>query len=149
MSSQVLFLCTGNYYRSRFAEELFNHLARERGVEAAAISRGLRIDRTGMNQGPVSVHTRERLRSMGIDGRGLERMPMDLTYGDLQKSHVVVAVKEAEHRAMLEEKFPGWSGRVVFWNIHDLDAATPDAALAEIEQAVRGLVEGVGKLGRR
>ena len=23
----VLFLCTGNYYRSRFAEELFNHEA--------------------------------------------------------------------------------------------------------------------------
>jgi hypothetical protein len=23
----VLFLCTGNYYRSRFAEELFNHRA--------------------------------------------------------------------------------------------------------------------------
>ena len=25
---RVLFLCTGNYYRSRYAEELFNHLAR-------------------------------------------------------------------------------------------------------------------------
>ena len=24
MSRSVLFLCTGNYYRSRFAEELFN-----------------------------------------------------------------------------------------------------------------------------
>jgi protein-tyrosine phosphatase len=27
MTKQVLFLCTGNYYRSRYAEELFNHLS--------------------------------------------------------------------------------------------------------------------------
>jgi protein-tyrosine phosphatase len=25
--SQILFLCTGNYYRSRYAEELFNFRA--------------------------------------------------------------------------------------------------------------------------
>jgi protein-tyrosine-phosphatase len=28
----VLFLCTGNYYRSRFAEELFNHHADRAGL---------------------------------------------------------------------------------------------------------------------
>jgi protein-tyrosine phosphatase len=29
----MLFLCTGNYYRSRFAELLFNHLAKQRGLD--------------------------------------------------------------------------------------------------------------------
>ncbi|MGM4967020.1 hypothetical protein AB7714_26215 [Tardiphaga sp. 1201_B9_N1_1] len=32
MARTVLFLCTGNYYRSRYAEELFNHLARRAGL---------------------------------------------------------------------------------------------------------------------
>ena len=41
---EILFLCTGNYYRSRFAEVLFNHLARESGVKAHAASRGLRVE---------------------------------------------------------------------------------------------------------
>jgi hypothetical protein len=37
----MLFLCTGNYYRSRFAELLFNHLAKQRGLDWQATSRGL------------------------------------------------------------------------------------------------------------
>jgi protein-tyrosine-phosphatase len=35
---RVLFLCTGNYYRSRYAEELFNHLARAEGLGWRAFS---------------------------------------------------------------------------------------------------------------
>ena len=35
----VLFLCTGNYYRSRFAEELFNHRAARDGLSWVAQSR--------------------------------------------------------------------------------------------------------------
>jgi protein-tyrosine phosphatase len=40
MPKLVLFLCTGNYYRSRYAEELFNHLARAEGIGWRAFSRG-------------------------------------------------------------------------------------------------------------
>lgn len=35
----VLFLCTGNYYRSRFAEIYFNALAAQRGSPWRADSR--------------------------------------------------------------------------------------------------------------
>ena len=38
---RLLFLCTGNYYRSRFAELLFNALAREAGLSWIASSRGI------------------------------------------------------------------------------------------------------------
>jgi protein-tyrosine phosphatase len=37
---RVLFLCTGNYYRSRYAEELFNHIARAEGLGWRAFSCG-------------------------------------------------------------------------------------------------------------
>src|SRR5947199_205561 len=37
----VLFLCTGNYYRSRFAEVLFNSVAGKMGLTWRASSRGL------------------------------------------------------------------------------------------------------------
>ena len=41
----VLFLCTGNYYRSRFAEELFNHQAERADLDWIAQSRGLALER--------------------------------------------------------------------------------------------------------
>ena len=41
MSHKVLFLCTGNYYRSRFAEMLFNALASRKDLDWTADSRGL------------------------------------------------------------------------------------------------------------
>lgn len=134
----VLFLCTGNYYRSRFAESVFNHLAPAQGLDAIAVSRGLQIDMATL-VGSVSVHTREAAQQRGVP---LDtRMPIDLTYGDLRRAHLIVAVKETEHRPMLDARFPGWSSRVVFWNVHDIDGALPELALAEIEAHVRRLIE--------
>ena len=40
----VLFLCTGNYYRSRFAEILFDSVAVKMGLPWKASSRGLACD---------------------------------------------------------------------------------------------------------
>jgi protein-tyrosine phosphatase len=39
----VLFLCTGNYYRSRFAEMYLNDLAGRAGIDWSADSRALNI----------------------------------------------------------------------------------------------------------
>ena len=41
MPDTVLFLCTGNYFRSRFAEHYFNEQARLRNMDWQAASRGL------------------------------------------------------------------------------------------------------------
>ncbi len=62
----VLFLCTGNYYRSRFAELLFNHLASQNKLEWIAISRGLALERGAHNIGPISKDTVEALAERGV-----------------------------------------------------------------------------------
>ena len=51
--NKILFLCTGNYYRSRFAEHLFNWLATKQGLDWQADSRGLALER-GINSKPKS-----------------------------------------------------------------------------------------------
>src|SRR4051812_12382323 len=52
----VLFLCTGNYYRSRFAEVVFNTLAGRAGLPWRAESRGLALELGVNNVGPLSAH---------------------------------------------------------------------------------------------
>ena len=51
----VLFLCTGNYYRSRFAEILFDSVAVKMSLPWKASSRGLVLERGINNIGPMAL----------------------------------------------------------------------------------------------
>jgi protein-tyrosine phosphatase len=139
MAQVVLFLCTGNYYRSRFAEILFNHLADQRQLPWRAESRGLDL-KIGRNIGPISEHTVKACRSRGLPLPEPLRLPEALCETDLRDAKLVIAVKEAEHRRYLQRLFPDWADRVRYWHIHDLDAAGPDAAMQELEDRVRSLL---------
>ena len=139
---RVLFLCTGNYYRSRFAEIVFNHLATAKGLEWAADSCGLRVQADGVvNHGPLSPFTEAGLEMRSIPLAVPTRMPRQACDADFAAAAVVIALKEAEHRPLMESLFPRQVGRVRFWHVHDLDAAPPLAALQEIEEKVAALVE--------
>lgn len=135
----LLFLCTGNYYRSRFAEILFNHEATARGVDWRAFSRGLALDAN--NLGPLSIHTRARLEEMGIPFEAYLRLPEDAARNDFDAADHIVAVKEAEHRPMMRKRFRDVMDRVEYWGVHDLDCAGPKEALEHLEQEVRSLLE--------
>ena len=51
---RVLFLCTGNYYRSRYAEEVFNYITKVEGLAWRAFSRGVAERGSPENIGPMS-----------------------------------------------------------------------------------------------
>jgi protein-tyrosine phosphatase len=139
----VLFLCTGNYYRSRLAEFYFNHLADERQSKWRAVSRGLRI--TGSNVGPLSAHTRAWLERQGINPAQPHRMPIPVLEADFWSADHIIAVKEAEHRSIMDEAFPHWADRVEYWNVHDLDAALPEQAIPELTAKVEALFARLNK----
>lgn len=146
MPYKLLFLCTGNYYRSRFAEILFNTIASEIGLDWTADSRGVATEEGINNVGPISVDTRKGLAARGIEIGENNRFPIQLQEHDLVEADLIIALKEAEHRLYLEERFPGWADKVVYWHVHDLGLAPAEKALPEIEQEVRILIE---RLSRR
>lgn len=137
----LLFICSGNYYRSRTAELLFNNLAAQQGLDWRAQSKGFRLSPN--NLGPISPHALAFCQRNGIDC-DLERMPETATLADLRNADKIIALKEAEHRPMAREHFPDWEHKIEYWVIHDIDYLSPEQSLPELQQHVVALVKQLG-----
>lgn len=140
----VLFLCTGNYYRSRYAEILFNWQADQSGLGWKADSRGL--DPDSLNPGPMSRDTMAALRRLEIPFDKHLRFPLLANSDDFEAAHHIVAVKEAEHRPLIERNFPNWLERVEFWHVHDLDCCGPEEAIPHLDREVAALVDRLAQI---
>ena len=140
MKKKVIFVCSANYYRSRYAEHYFNWLASREQLGWTADSRGLMVGTWG-NIGPISQHTVDALQRRGIPLEDETREPKALTLADLAEADLVVAVKEAEHRALMAEQFPLWEDLIEYWQVDDLDCADADEALPHLEERIHKLVE--------
>lgn len=134
----VLFLCSGNYYRSRFAEVYFNWLAPQHGISWRADSRGLALDPA--NEGAISIHARRGLELLGVPLPEPLRDPRDAAESDFAAARLIVALKEAEHRPLMQSRFPTWAEQVEYWHVHDLDCALPAEALPQVRRHVDDLV---------
>ena len=143
----VIFVCTANYYRSRFCEHWFNAQAEASGLNWRATSRGLRTWMAD-GYGPIASFTVERLAVRGIHLNGNIRFPVSLAEADLQNADLVVALKEGEHRAMMTEQFPAWADRIEYWHVDDIDCATAEEALPVCETNVDALVARLAACGR-
>jgi protein-tyrosine-phosphatase len=134
-TSTVLFLCTGNYYRSRFAEAYFNSIAADLGLSWTATSRGLALERGHNNIGPMAPSAVRALAALGVlSGDAVCRFPQRAAAADLEKADIIVALKQDEHRPMLMEHFPAWAEKVEYWHIDD-----EPGVLGLIEREVRDL----------
>jgi len=132
----VLFLCTGNYYRSRFAEVLFNSVAERMGLPWRALSRGLALERGANNVGPMAASAIKALEALGVcTGEECARAPAQVTTDDLVAADRVIALKQDEHLPLLRERFPAWAEKVEFWHVDDAPGV-----LGLIEREVMGLV---------
>jgi protein-tyrosine phosphatase len=149
----LLFLCTGNYYRSRFAEELFNFSAGADCPGWTAVSRGVAVDLGTGNVGPVARATAQALAARGVRfDLARARMPRQLEVADLDAADHIVALKEAEHRPLLRQRFADWvaashPGRVEYWHVHDVDQLPPEEGLPLIADRLPELLRRLA--GRR
>jgi predicted translation initiation factor SUI1 len=141
----VLFLCTGNYYRSRFAEIVFNSVAGKMSLSWQASSRGLALKRGVNNVGPMAVEAIRALEALGVRAHeAVARFPAQVTTDELELADRVVALKQAEHLPLLRDRYPTWVEKVEFWHVDDAPGV-----LALIEQEVMGLVARLLAGGQR
>lgn len=134
--AHVLFICTGNFYRSRFAEAVFNHHAERLGHAARAFSRGLM---THVVEGEISPLAQRALTERAIPIHYTSHRPTQITAGDFVRAQTIVALHDEEHRPMIAARFPDQLGRVTFWDVSDLPMP-PDVAFPLIERHVLDLL---------
>jgi protein-tyrosine phosphatase len=137
---RVLFLCSGNFYRSRFAEHLFNHLVAATSLPHRADSAGLMRECRTRNRGPISQAAVAALLARGVVLPAQHRDPRDVCAEDITGAAVVIALKESEHRPVVLERFPDLIDKFEFWQVDDIPIVPPSVALPQIEENVRALI---------
>ena len=110
-----------------------------------ASSRGLALERGVNNVGPMAVAAVTALEALGVRAAdAVTRFPAQVMVEDLEAADRVVALKQAEHLPLLQERFPAWAEKVEFWHVDD----APEV-LGLIEQEVMGLVARILGGGER
>lgn len=140
---KILFVCTGNYYRSRFAEIYFNHLAGQlqpRGgpLNVRAYSRGLEVFKC-CNEGPISEYTLSYLSQLNIRPVTVD-YPVQLLEADFRQSGQTIVLDEAEHRPMLKKYFPEWEDKVTYWQFRDLEFDRPEQVLPALDKHIKTFI---------
>ena len=104
---KILFVCSGNAYRSPVAEALLKKLKPEIKVDSAGIHPAI----------PIS-EAAERYLAVEDALKYLKQAPESLDEKKLDEYDLIVAMKQ-EHRDIILSKCPEYADRIVVWNIDD------------------------------
>lgn len=143
----VLFLCTGNYYRSRFSEEYFNYRAIGSSMKWRADSRGLQQNMSTLNNvGSISSTALESLREIDISPIMASRMPLSVSIRDFQNSTKIIALCEREHRPLMADLFPMYENMIEYWDIEDRPLWRPEHALPLLQIRIDDFIRQINSV---
>lgn len=136
----VLFVCSANYYRSRYAELFFN-FKKSLNVRWTAQSRGFRTN--PKNIGSIAKEVITRLEVLKFKSATPFRLPLTLCEEDLKTAARIVVLDETEHRPYMARLFPTWTTRVNYWQVPDVELLPAEKALPLIEANVEVLLQSL------
>ncbi|HUM91595.1 MAG TPA: low molecular weight phosphatase family protein [Candidatus Competibacter sp.] len=142
---RILFLCTGNYYRSRFCEEYFNHGAGLRGLAWRGELRGVAPPGSRFcHPRPLSPASPGALRDRGVALDGNLRYPLAAHSADLARADRTIALSRREHEPMVESFFPAYGRAIEYWEVGDVEIESPASAIEKMVELTDQLLGGIG-----
>ncbi len=139
----LLFICTGNFYRSRFAEAFFNYLCDVNNLDWRASSAGLKIhlaDKKAKDEGEISIIAKNKLLSKGISKEYFDKKRSKLDEKMLKKADLIILMDKDEHFSMIKETFPNYVNKAYFYRAKDIEYCDPEIALRIIEKEIMSLI---------
>tara|TARA_B100001250_G_scaffold65491_1_gene51943 strand:- start:257 stop:688 length:432 start_codon:yes stop_codon:yes gene_type:complete len=115
---KILFVCTANIFRSRFAEEVFNSLAREEDSSLSAFSAGLKVGEFTTRK--IYYPALEQLERFNIEPLRENEVSTHIDDLDLDEYDRIICMDKPEHKPMVDDN-PNLKGRdIEYWNIVDI-----------------------------
>mgnify|MGYP001284730687 CR=1 FL=1 len=145
---KILFVCSGNYYRSRFAEAYFNYLSDMFSLDIKSESRGLAIhfaDELAEEFGEISKDTRERCNALGIPETYWQKDRESLKREDFDSFNQIICLDLEEHAPMVKEQFPDQIYSVCYLKVKDVFDWEPKQTLDTISEIIQEMISNSRK----
>ena len=134
----ILFVCTANIFRSRFAEEVFNFLAIKEKISARAFSAGLKVGEYHIRR--IHRPALEQLEKLNIKPKRPNKLSLHIDEVQLNKYDQLICMDETEHKPMVlsNSKLKGFNFE--YWDIIDEPKVQSDVSLPLCYKKVKELV---------
>ena len=138
---KILFVCTANWYRSRFAEEYFQNLVSIFNLDIYVSSAGFDIsaaDKAAERLGEMSPLTKFKLKSLGIMKEEDDSINTIKTRNQITQRHFdyfdkIVALDRTEHLQYLKN-YSVNHDKLLLWDIADVQfGGVPSKVFLEIQ----------------
>jgi protein-tyrosine phosphatase len=124
---KILFVCTGNSFRSPVAEALLKKVRQDFEVESAGIHPA----------GMIASNAKKFLERENAL-KNLKRTPEGIEQKNVEEYDLIIAMKE-EHKSEILRRYPQTKGRVQVWNIDD-PIYLPYGSDKEVFEEIKGKV---------
>lgn len=135
---KILFVCTANIFRSRFSEEVYNHLATRLNLSSRAYSAGLMVGHYKTRT--IYTPALEQLKVLNIVPRRKDELSIHINDLDLTQFDQVICMDKDEHQPMVRKNKNLINLNIEYWDIVDEPLVSRDISLPQCYKRVEKLV---------
>ena len=135
--TKVLFVCTANIHRSRFAEEVFNYFSEKNKKSASAFSAGLRVG--DYNFRKIYYPALDNLEKFNILPKRADELSVHINNIDLNQYDRLICMDKNEHKPMVQSDSHLSTFKFEYWDITDMPKVDSNISLPKCYKQVESL----------